>query len=295
MAPSGDRSPFAGRLNLLDGAVVKAATELVRSGEVISLNLELAQPWLKFRPQPVRSPRYHNQLRPLEGHRERFYVVNDDDLSFALQGSSHLDAFAHFGLIDAESDSVYYGGIGLEETYPEPVAPRLGIHAFQPGIVTRGVLLDLVAHLGFNETGHLPLDRHVTAAEVTGLLDSLGLALKPGDAVLCFTGFQAMLRAHDGKFPDRCAGMDATTVELWVEAGTALIAADNLGIEPFPTDYSTHIGAARNHGIVMGQLWALEHLAQRCHEEARYEFLLTSVPLNLPGAFGSPANAVAVL
>ena len=33
-------------------------------------------------------------------------------------------------------------------------------------------------------------------------------------------------------------------------------------------------------------------MAQR--ELDRFEFMLTSVPLNLPGAFGSPANAIAI-
>jgi hypothetical protein len=41
-------------------------------------------------------------------------------------------------------------------------------------------------------------------------------------------------------------------------------------------------------------LWALEELATACREDGVYEFLLVSVPLNLPYAFGSPANAVAI-
>ena len=68
-----------------------------------------------------------------------------------------------------------------------------------------------------------------------------------------------------------------------------------MGIEPTPTDYSIHIGAMRNCGIVLGELWSLEELARRCYELQRYEFLLISIPLNIAGAFGSPANAIAIL
>jgi hypothetical protein len=89
--------------------------------------------------------------------------------------------------------------------------------------------------------------------------------------------------------------MGPDTVDTWISSGIALLAADNLSVEPRPTNFAIHIGAMRNHGVVMGELWDLETLARRCHETSRYEFLLVSVPLNLVGAFGSPANAIAVL
>jgi hypothetical protein len=36
-------------------------------------------------------------------------------------------------------------------------------------------------------------------------------------------------------------------------------------------------------------------LAAACQRERRYEFLFTSVPLNVASAVGSPANEVAIL
>lgn len=47
-------------------------------------------------------------------------------------------------------------------------------------------------------------------------------------------------------------------------------------------------------GLNIGELWDLKALAAKCKELGRYSFLLTSVPLNVPGGVGSPPNALAV-
>jgi hypothetical protein len=39
----------------------------------------------------------------------------------------------------------------------------------------------------------------------------------------------------------------------------------------------------------------LVNVSAACHRERRYEFLFASVPLNVTGGVGSPANAVAVM
>jgi len=48
-------------------------------------------------------------------------------------------------------------------------------------------------------------------------------------------------------------------------------------------------------GFAIGELFDFAALAAACRRESRYEFLFTSVPLNVAGAVGSPANAVAIL
>lgn len=44
----------------------------------------------------------------------------------------------------------------------------------------------------------------------------------------------------------------------------------------------------------IGEVWDLEELARDCTQDGVYEFFLVSVPLNLPGGVGSPANAYAI-
>lgn len=47
-------------------------------------------------------------------------------------------------------------------------------------------------------------------------------------------------------------------------------------------------------GLNIGELWDLKALGAHCKKVGRYEFLLTSVPLNVPGGIGSPPNALAI-
>jgi hypothetical protein len=71
----------------------------VKTGEVISLNLELDDGDVPFgRPRFTRTARLLNDLRELPDG--RFLVINDDQIELALQGSSQWDSFAHHGVID---------------------------------------------------------------------------------------------------------------------------------------------------------------------------------------------------
>jgi hypothetical protein len=47
-------------------------------------------------------------------------------------------------------------------------------------------------------------------------------------------------------------------------------------------------------GLNIGELWDLKALGEHCSKVKKYSFLLTSIPLNVPGAVGSPANALAI-
>lgn len=47
-------------------------------------------------------------------------------------------------------------------------------------------------------------------------------------------------------------------------------------------------------GMSIGELWDLKALSETAAKLNRYTFLLTSVPLNVPGGVGSPPNALAI-
>ncbi len=47
-------------------------------------------------------------------------------------------------------------------------------------------------------------------------------------------------------------------------------------------------------GMPIGEMWNLEALAEDCAADGRYDFFLTSAPLNVPGGVGSPPNALAI-
>jgi kynurenine formamidase len=273
-----------GALRFIDPAAVVAAAGLVREGIVVPLNLPLTTHHPK-RPAPELRFLEREALRPLAGG--GFALVNDDAIDMAMQGSSHWDALGHFGVLSATGNEVYYGGRGLGDVAP------LTIDAFARGIVTRGVVVDLVSVLAPGARW-LPTDLRVDGDSLRHCLDELGIELRRGDVVMLYTGFEDLVAHHGGVFPDACAGVDASTVPLWRDAEIAGLAADNIGVEALPADFGLHIAMLPELGIPLGELWALREVVSTGRDLGRWEFLFVSVPLNMPGAFGSPANAVAV-
>jgi kynurenine formamidase len=85
----------------------------------------------------------------------------------------------------------------------------------------------------------------------------------------------------------------------------AAVASDNVAVEAMPpmrdgkeqplTQLVLHQWCLSMFGLPLGELWYLKELAERCEAEQKWTFLLTSAPLNVPGAVGSPANALAIL
>lgn len=283
--------PVRSALSFVTPETVVAAAGLVRTGQVISLNARLDGPTPTTRPRLKRHLRLHNQLRPLGDG--RYVVLNDDIIEFATQGSSQWDTFAHCGAIEPGVDGVFLGGVGLEETQPDGMPTHLGLEAFGPGVVTRGVLVDTVAVLRPDD-GYLHATDLVSREHVEECLRRQDVTLQSGDAVLLYTGFARRAAETPDELPKTAGGIDATTMSLWREHEVCALIADNLAVERSPADFDVHIAALRDDGIPLGELWALEELAAACRADGRYDFLLVSVPLNLPYAFGSPANAVAI-
>ena len=74
------------------------------------------------------------------------------------------------------------------------------------------------------------------------------------------------------------------------------MAADNPALEasPIDPDERLHTKLLNHLGVPIGELWWLDALAAACASDGRYDFLLVSAPLGVPGGVGSPANAVAI-
>jgi kynurenine formamidase len=282
-----------GALRFVTPDRVLQALGAVRDGRVIGLSLPLDRAVRPDSDRPAfeRTVRLHNSVRPLSGG--RYAVINDDSVAFALQGSSQWDGLAHFGVLEPGSEDVFYGGRGIREVGRSGKAKTLGIETAAAGIVTRAVVLDMVGFLGHAEQGYVPGDR-IRVRNVEDCLAAASLELRSGDAVLVFTGALHHLAANGGTWPAHLSGLDADTLPFWRDAQICAIASDGPVVDAVPLDYSMHAVALREDGILLGELWQLDELVAACRADGRYECLLASAPLNIPGAFGSPCNAVAV-
>ena len=296
---AGSRPDRRGALSRITAAKVVRAAGLVRRGQVISLSHPLTWP-----PRPpggdprLRRPALRREtiadnalLRLPDG---RYAVTNDDVVHLALQGSSHWDALTHFGVLEPGRPGVFYGDLGLDEVDGQAGARTLGIDAAAGGIVTRAVVFDMVDFLGRSEDGFLADETRITDRHLAGYLESRRLALEAGDAALVYTGFYPRWVANGNAIPQSIAGLDGSSMRIWREAGVAALASDNPTLDAVPMDHSIHIEALRELGLMLGEYWALDELVQACRGDGVYECLLASAPLNVPGAFGSPCNALAI-
>lgn len=289
------RDDSLGAMNLLGPAQVLQAARLVREGRVINLDLPLDQP----RPGlfPKRPPYEHELFAAGSGR--------DDVLNgFYPQGSTQWDGLRH-----VRYREFYWGGRTESDVDAQSA---LGVeHWAERGIVGRGVLADVA---GYHELIGQPIsfddDFEITVDLLEEVLSHQGVAVDPGTTLLVRTGWldgyqsapadvrEAMRGTVGNGF--RCPGIESTRRMagwLW-DMGIVAVAADNPAVEVLPVDPAKgflHRRLIALQGTALGEFWTLTALAAACNELARYEFMLVSSPLNLPGGVGSPANAYAIL
>ena len=281
-----------GTLNLLTPDRVRDAMTNVTSGERVSLSLTLNEP------DP---PLFRRQ--PFEHTVTKFGSMYDDRLdSFFPQGSTQWDGFRHHRV----RQHGFYGGVTDE---PAPGNQRLSIHHWgMTGIVGRGVLIDLEAHL--RPGGYDPLaERPITADEVRAAADSQAVEVRTGDVLCIRTGWLSAYRSLDesakAQIAAKRAGLfsaglraDEAIAELLWDWHISAIAADNPAVEATPGDPavgSLHRRVLAMLGIPLGELFDFEALRRKLAEQGRTDFVFDAVPLALVGGLGSPGNAIAVL
>lgn len=285
-----------GTLNFITREARRAALATAVDGRVVNLNLSLDQPAPSL--TPGRRPYRHTVEVSRSGRDDRL-----DGLF--LHGSTHWDGLRHV----RHREFGYYGGRGEADL---DASASLGVQRMAAcGIVGRGVLLDVA---GFRLRAGDPVCATARAAFGPDLLEEVaevqGVRLAAGDILLVRTGWlrwyrdrseaerQALGGAIGGGW--RCPGVEAgeaTAAWLW-NHGVAALAADNPAVEALPVEPAAgflHRQLIPLLGMPLGELWDLEELASTCRQARRYEFLLVSVPLNLPRGTATPANACAIL
>jgi kynurenine formamidase len=204
-------------------------------------------------------------------------------------------------------DGFYGGWDGDTDSEPE----RLGVHRWaERGIVGRGVLADITGLEGWADRDPFSGDP-VRPDDIAAALEVCGVTPREGDVLCVRTGWMDRYRTlgteqraelsqrfHDSVVPWRgLIGDDSMARYLW-DTGYSAVAVDNPGVEVSPGDpwFGTlHRRLIPGLGFPIGELFTFTDLAAACRSAGVFEFLFISVPLNVPGGVGSPANALAVL
>jgi kynurenine formamidase len=128
------------------------------------------------------------------------------------------------------------------------------------------------------------------------------VAIGSGDALIVRTGQIAMCRDR-GAWGDY-AGGDAPGLAFetaeWVHRREiAAVATDTWGMEVRPNQVAGALHPLHQvflpfMGLLVGEIFDLEALADDCAADSVYEFLFVAPPLPITGAVGSPINPLAI-
>ncbi|GAD92015.1 succinate semialdehyde dehydrogenase, putative [Paecilomyces variotii No. 5] len=302
-APPNSHAEGLGRLVILTQDIVKAAASCIRTGRRVSLSwdmnkLEVAN----FNRQPAQ----HHVLPIMDG------IAFDDLYIINPQQSSQWDGLRHFAAPSPTSENpsrrMFYGGMSGTEIMDRS-STRLGLqHWAKEGICGRGVLLDYVEYAARHGIKYSTFSDHSIPLEVLkDIAREQQMEFRFGDILFIRIGvtreWDTQMTLEDKAAYGRTnepqhAGVQGTEEMLrWIwDTGFAAVASDAVSFELYPPKESylqsdgDSVKSVFMHGVLLagwgvpiGELFDLEGLARICQQENRWEFFVTSAPLNMPG------------
>ena len=288
-----------GTVNHITAAKRIAAAGLVKTGEVFSLavDFEADTPQIKpsFRLNPQRSM-VATGADVRAGRQAAFGLAghgfSDDIVTMSLQAATQWDSLAH-----CFHDYHMYNGRPCEMVDAKGAAAN-DIAVLRDRVFTRGVLADVAGHLGVDA---LPADHHITVAELEATLAAQGVEVGSGDALIIRTGHLGRIQREGAwhqfiEADEPGLGWDALP---WLrDRDIAAVACDNWAFEVVPSRHEFglpfHAVGIVYMGLLIGEIFVLDALAEACRADGRWDFLFTAPPLPFIGAVGSPINPLAV-
>jgi kynurenine formamidase len=284
-----------GTINLMTPDRVKAAARSIRTGKIFALNLPIDIP----NPPLFTRQAHRHTVKIFPG---ADFVLDDYLDNFYPQASSQWDALAHvkhpvYGAYNGIPDSEMTGRGGK----------RLGIdNLARRGIAGRGVLADIDRY--YRKVGKKVDFLRAMSIPLEDLQDTLRdqkSTLQAGDILLIRIGWTKFYLGASDEVKAELAretvvpgieGSQRVAQWLW-DNHLAAVASDSPALEALPKgegDDFLHLHMLALFGMPIGEMWNLELLAGDCAADGRYDFFITSAPLNIPGGVGSPPNAVAI-
>ena len=287
-----------GTLNYITSEKITEAAKLVKQGRVFSL----AIPFDDKGPQTGSFGRFnpiHFMMQDgadvaigAQDHLPNIRYT-DDAVTMPLQCATQWDSLAHIMY-----EGKMYNGYDAQMV-TSTGAKKNGIETMRNKIVTRGVLLDIPRYKG---KPWLELGEAIYPQDLDGAVSKQKVSIDQGDIVLVRTGQIAQVRS-EGKWGQYSGGpapgLSLTTAPWLCEKQIAGYAMDTWGTEVIPNETEDvfqplHIVLIVHAGMLVGEIFDLEELAEDCAKDGVYEFMFVAPPLPITGAVGSPINPQAI-
>jgi kynurenine formamidase len=289
-----------GTVNFIEPEMRKAASALVRRGVPFSLSLPFdndgPQNGWKRRVNPVHTMTSTGMDTAAQMGLPHGLSVADDAVFMPLQCSTQWDGLGH-----VFDHGVGWNGRASALTVTSEGDLATGIEKVAEPVIGRGVLLDVGRVIGGGELedGH-PIT--VEQLERTILEQGDTARVGRGDILLIRTGQLGRVKRGTGwgtYAGGPAPGLSFTTAP-WLHAReVAAVATDTWGAEVRPNEFPgsmqpLHQVLLPHVGLLLGEMWDLDRLAEDCASDGVYEFLISAQPLPFTGAVGSPVNPIAL-
>jgi kynurenine formamidase len=286
-----------GLIGRLGPESVLAALGIVREGRVYDLDstrwhhMPVASGHPAFQVLTYRSAaglRNEGDLDWLEeGNSVQLSVISDLVMG-TIHSGTHIDSLSH---VCCGPNAEWFGGFSAYKDLGD-FGPLACDAITIPPIITRGILVDVAAHLG---EPLLPKGYAITTNDIEGALERQGVSIRPNDAVLIRTGYMSVWPDSERAPQYFGAGVDHTAAVFIAESGAVLVAGDTEGFEVHPSidpenPLPVHLELLIKRGIHIMELVNMEQLAK----DSVYEFCFITLPLPIRGATGSMTRPIAL-
>lgn len=280
-----------GTVNYITPAVTAKAASLVRDGQVFGLGIPMDRNGPAIGSALRFNPHHFMSILPTEKLRDGEVGIADDVLFLPLQSATQWDSLAHVSF-----RGQIYGGRPSSLVTTSGAAVN-DVRNFASKVATRGVLLDVARRRGVES---LEPGEAIEADELQAAAAEAGIEVGEGDAVLVRTGYLRRCRENGwAGYGGPAPGLGMSTLEWFAACHIAAVAVDNYAVEVKPYQVDNHASpfhcvALVYMGLLLGEIFDLEDLAESCEADGRYEFMFVAAGLPVTNAVGTPVNPFAI-
>jgi len=275
-----------GAANLLTPELALAAARLVKTGKVYRLGVETNSKTPAFGPRSwaiaITQPGQvgGGGLGPTKTN------YNDDIYMGYVGTGSQIDGMGHIGV-----DNVYYNCNKNSEFVQANGLTKLGIEKV-PGIVTRGVLLDMTQYYNQNP---VPEGTAYNRKEIDEQANRQGIEIRKGDVVLFYSGWLSLVGKDDKRYISAEPGIGKEGAEYLASKQVVAIGADTWGLEAIP--FEKGVGIFEIHQILIPKngIYILENIdSAELAKDKAYEFMFTLGASRMTGGVQAIINPIAI-
>jgi kynurenine formamidase len=272
--------------NYLTAARAAAAAKLVTAGKVYELGIVVGPDTPAYPPRNCKL--YIVQPSQQEGVTigSTKTTYNDDILNCWVGIGSQLDGLGHVGI-----DNVYYAGNHAKDFVDISGLKRLGIENV-PAMATRGVLLDMAAHLG---TDVVKEGTPFNQAEIDAVASKQGVEIREGDVVIFHTGWLSLIDKDSKRYASVEPGLGKQGAQYLISKGVVAVGADQWGLEVIPFEQGNGAFEVHQTLLAKGGTYILENMnTAALAKDKVYEFMFVLGPNKYKGAVQSMINPMAI-